>query len=89
MAPVFVWSDPSGVGQFLAGSTDCRTNEAVLGGSDSLGWIVIGVAIVALIAVARAGAARWRKDTPHWADRRAPAIVQFSDFALEVAATLR
>jgi hypothetical protein len=87
VAPVFVWSDPSGGGQFLAGSPDCRTNEAVFGGSDSLGWIVI--AIVALIADARAGAARWSKGPPHWVDRRAPAIVQFSDFALEVAATLR
>jgi hypothetical protein len=33
---------------------DRRTREAVSGGNDNLGWIVIGVAAVALILVVRA-----------------------------------
>jgi uncharacterized membrane protein len=34
---------------------DRRTNEAVFGGNDSLGWIVIGVGAVVLIAMAQNG----------------------------------
>ena len=34
---------------------DRSTIEAVFGGNEGLGWIVIGVATVALIVVARAG----------------------------------
>jgi hypothetical protein len=34
---------------------DRRTNEVVFGGNGSLGWDVIGVATVVLIAVTRAG----------------------------------
>ena len=78
---------PAGLANF---SPDRRTNEAVFGGSDSLGWIVIGVRHCGLdrscTGRAQHVGAKARRTGQVGVRQQSS---NFADFALEVAATLR